>query len=356
MLIAFALAAAVLFGGADFLGGAASRHKPTLSVLAVSAPAGAVLLLAAALAAGARLRVAGLPWAAAAGVSGGIGLIIFYRGLAVGPMRLVAPVAALVSTVLPVGVAMAGGERPGPLVYAGGGICLLATVLVSVDGAGAGRPLGQPRAARGLGYGIAAGLAFGIFYLCLRNAGSGRRAVAQRGVPAYRRHDPGRGRRVGGRAARLARSQPGRAGGGGRVRAAGRDGQRLLHPGHPGRPVRHRGRADLPVPGGDRPAGQVRAGRADPAGAAGRAGPGHRGDRGGQYRGGRACGADSCCRTITDDRPAARTPGKGRGKACRKLSRRPGPGSRPGCHRTRSSARRRAGTAGSLPGRPHCGW
>ena len=172
MLIAFALAAAVLFGSADFLGGAASRHRPTLSVLAVSAPAGALLLLAAALAAGAPLRVAGLPWAAAAGVTGGIGLIIFYRGLAVGPMRLVAPVAALVSTVLPVGVAIAGGERPGPLVYAGGGICLLATVLVSVDGDGAGRPLGQPRAARGLAYGIAAGLAFGLFYLCLRNAGA----------------------------------------------------------------------------------------------------------------------------------------------------------------------------------------
>jgi drug/metabolite transporter (DMT)-like permease len=172
VLIAFALAAAVLFGSADFLGGAASRHRPTLSVLAVSAPAGALLLLAAALAAGAPFRVAGLPWAAAAGVAGGIGLIIFYRGLAVGPMRLVAPVAALVSTILPVGVSIAGGERPGPLVYAGGGICLLATVLVSVDGAGAGRPVGQPRAARGLGYGIAAGLAFGIFYLCLRNAGA----------------------------------------------------------------------------------------------------------------------------------------------------------------------------------------
>jgi len=172
VLIAFALAAAVLYGSADFLGGAASRHRPTLSVLAVSAPAGALLLLAAALAAGAPLRVAGLPWAAAAGVTGGIGLIIFYQGLAVGPMRLVAPVAALVSTVLPVGVAIAGGERPGPLVYAGGGICLLATVLVSVDGAGAGRPVGQPRTARGLLYGIAAGLAFGFFYLCLRNAGA----------------------------------------------------------------------------------------------------------------------------------------------------------------------------------------
>ena len=115
---------------------------------------------------------AGLPWAAAAGVAGGIGLIIFYRGLAVGPMRLVAPVAALVSTVLPVGVAIAGGERPGPLVYAGGGICLLATVLVSVEGDEAGRPAGQPRTARGLLYGIGAGLAFGFFYLCLRYAGA----------------------------------------------------------------------------------------------------------------------------------------------------------------------------------------
>ena len=283
MLIAFALAAAVLFGSADFLGGAASRHRPTLSVLAVSAPAGALLLLAAALAAGAPLRVAGLPWAAAAGVAGGIGLIIFYRGLAVGPMRLVAPVAALVSTVLPVGVAIAGGERPGPLVYAGGGICLLATVLVSVDGAGAGRPPGQPRAARGLGYGIAAGLAFGIFYLCLRNAG----AAGVLWPSAVSRLT---GATILVAAAAWAGAPPAWRGASRAVLAAAvasglldADGQRLLHPGHPGRPVRHRGRADLPVPGGDRPAGQVRAGRADPAGAAGRAGPGHRGDRGGQY-------------------------------------------------------------------------
>ena len=172
MLIAFALSAAVLYGSADFLGGAASRHRPTLSILAISAPAGALVLLVAALAAGAPLRVAGLPWAAAAGVAGGIGLIIFYRGLAEGPMRLVAPVSALVSTVLPVGAAIASGERPGPLVYIGGGICLLATVLVSVDGGGTGRPAGQPAVARGLAYATAAGLAFGCFFLCLRYAGA----------------------------------------------------------------------------------------------------------------------------------------------------------------------------------------
>ena len=39
MVIMFALAAAVLYGSADFLGGAASRHSRALSVAALSVPA-----------------------------------------------------------------------------------------------------------------------------------------------------------------------------------------------------------------------------------------------------------------------------------------------------------------------------
>src|SRR5277367_2770412 len=98
--IVFALTAAVLYGSADFLGGAVSRRTHVLSVLVVSAPAGAVVLLAVAMAAGGPVGTAGLPWAAAAGVAGGGGLILFYAGLAAGPMQVVAPVSALVSTVL----------------------------------------------------------------------------------------------------------------------------------------------------------------------------------------------------------------------------------------------------------------
>jgi uncharacterized membrane protein len=169
--IVFALTAAVLYGSADFLGGAVSRRTHVLSVLVVSAPAGAVVLLAVAMAAGGPVGTAGLPWAAAAGAAGGAGLILFYAGLAAGPMRVVAPVSALVSTVLPVGVAIAGGERPGPLVYLGGAICLAATVLVSSEGLGRGGPGPRP-AGRGLLLGIAAGLAFGLFFLFLRYAGA----------------------------------------------------------------------------------------------------------------------------------------------------------------------------------------
>ena len=170
MTIVFALTAAVLYGSADFLGGAVSRRTHVLSVLVVSAPAGAMVLLAVAMAAGGPVGTAGLPWAAA-GAAGGAGLILFYAGLAAGPMQVVAPVSALVSTVLPVGVAIAAGERPGPLVYLGGAVCLVATVLVSSEGIGRGRPASRP-GGRGLLLGIAGGLAFGLFFLFLRYAGA----------------------------------------------------------------------------------------------------------------------------------------------------------------------------------------
>lgn len=183
MEMAFALAAAVLYGSADFLGGTASRRTRAQSVLAVSAPAGAIVIFAAALALGSPFRASGMAWALAAGAAGGAGLIVFYGGLAAAPMSVVAPVSALMSTVLPVGVAVALGERASPSVYAGALICLVAIGLVSMDASGdgageagpagaAGRP-GRPHAtARGLGYGIASGIAFGVFFLFIRNAGA----------------------------------------------------------------------------------------------------------------------------------------------------------------------------------------
>jgi len=184
VVIAFALAAAALFGSADFLGGVASRRAKAASVLVISAPAGVLVIFGAAVLSGAPFQTAGLGWALAAGAAGGAGLIIFYGALAAGPMSVVAPVSALVSTVVPVGAALAMGERASAAVYAGAALCLVAIVLVSLEGmpGGPGRPgapvrpaVTAPRhnvAARGLGYGAASGLAFGIFFLFIRNAGT----------------------------------------------------------------------------------------------------------------------------------------------------------------------------------------
>jgi drug/metabolite transporter (DMT)-like permease len=180
MVIMFALAAAVLYGSADFLGGAASRQSRALSVASVSVPVGALVMLAAALIAGGPAPTAGLGWALAAGAFGAIGLMLFYAGLAAGPMSVVAPVSALVSTVLPVGVAVATGEHLSGFVYAGAAVCLAATVLVSLERGTPRAPaneargglLGRYPALRGLVYGTACGAMFGIFFVFLRNAGS----------------------------------------------------------------------------------------------------------------------------------------------------------------------------------------
>jgi drug/metabolite transporter (DMT)-like permease len=185
-----ALAAAVLYGTADFLGGVASRRASVFAVLALTVPAGAaVMVLAAllgeALGLGAPTSVGGWSaagWAAASGVCGAFGLVAFYAGFAAAPISVVAPVAALVSAVLPVGVAIAGGERPGGSVVAGGLVCLVAIVLVSVQPAeresrrpGAGRDGGgrlfTPGRLLALGYGVAAGTGFGLFFLFLKDAG-----------------------------------------------------------------------------------------------------------------------------------------------------------------------------------------
>ena len=72
---------------------------------------------------------------------------MFYIGLAAGPMSVVAPVSGLVSTVLPVAVALAEGERPGSGVYAGALLCLVAIVMTSSAGGG-GRGAGAGRTGR----------------------------------------------------------------------------------------------------------------------------------------------------------------------------------------------------------------
>jgi drug/metabolite transporter (DMT)-like permease len=172
MLIVLALGAALLYGSADFLGGAATRRAALFGVLLTSGLAAVAVQLPAALLAGGPPRAIGIEWGLLGGAAGAIGLMFFYAGLAAGPMSVVSPVAALVSTVLPIGIAVAQGERPGPAVYAGVLICLAATVLVS---SGAGTPGASGRSWRDRGRGVALGLvsgaAFGLFFLFMRNGG-----------------------------------------------------------------------------------------------------------------------------------------------------------------------------------------
>ena len=170
MVVLLGLAAAVLYGSGDFLGGMATRRAHVLTVLTLVETAGVIVALAAAVMVPGPASLPGLAWGVSAGLVGGLGLIIFYSGLAAGPMSVVAPVSGLVSTVLPVAVALAGGERPGGGVYAGALLCLVAIVLASSasDTGPARRP---GRLGRAIAYGTASGVSFGLFFLLIRNAG-----------------------------------------------------------------------------------------------------------------------------------------------------------------------------------------
>jgi drug/metabolite transporter (DMT)-like permease len=185
MVVLLGLAAAVLYGGGDFLGGMATRRAHVLTVLMLVETAAVIVSIAVALLSGGPAILSGLTWGFSAGAIGGLGLIVFYVGLAAGPMSVVAPVSGLVATILPVAVALAEGERPGAGVYAGALLCLVAIVLASSAGGtdDPGAPgdrghtghtgLARPprRLGRAIAYGTVSGISFGLFFLLIRNAG-----------------------------------------------------------------------------------------------------------------------------------------------------------------------------------------
>ncbi len=101
MAVFLSLLTAALFGTGDFLGGLAGRRMRVLQVLAASHLVGLAGITAAALLLANEFIAVDLAWGALAGSSGLVGLGLLYRGLAVGPMGVVAPLTAITSAAVP---------------------------------------------------------------------------------------------------------------------------------------------------------------------------------------------------------------------------------------------------------------
>ncbi|HEX8104684.1 MAG TPA: EamA family transporter [Solirubrobacteraceae bacterium] len=130
MSIVLALLSSVLWGSADYLGGVAARRITALVVTFLSQLFGLLTLTVLLLLTGGELGGEGAAWGAVAGVVGAATLAIFYAALAAGAMSLVAPLSA-VGGVVPVGVALAGGDSPGRLALAGMVVALAGIVLIA---------------------------------------------------------------------------------------------------------------------------------------------------------------------------------------------------------------------------------
>jgi drug/metabolite transporter (DMT)-like permease len=104
-------------------------------------------------------------WAALTGVLGAAGISSLYRGLAVGRMGVVAPIAAT-APLIPVTVGLARGERPGALQGVGMGLALVGVVLTGREPDSAARR----RMASGAGFALIAAATFGGSLITLDEA------------------------------------------------------------------------------------------------------------------------------------------------------------------------------------------
>jgi len=127
-----ALLSAACYGAADFLGGLTAKRASTLAIVVVSQLSGLLLLLLMfpLLPAASPVRADYL-WGAFAGLTGGAGVALLYRALAIGVMAIVAPTTAVCAVAIPVLVAIGLGERPSILTVGGIGLAIVAIGLIS---------------------------------------------------------------------------------------------------------------------------------------------------------------------------------------------------------------------------------
>lgn len=160
------LAAAVSWGAGDFSGGVASRKSNVYGVVMVAYTVGFVATLIMAL----LLHDPwpgwhSIAWGAAAGLSGGVGLTSLYRSLAIGAMGINAPIASVVTGILPIAFTFVTLGLPTRTQLAGFVLALLAIWLIAMPSGGLARP-------KGVGLALLAGVGFSGFLLFIKLAGS----------------------------------------------------------------------------------------------------------------------------------------------------------------------------------------
>jgi drug/metabolite transporter (DMT)-like permease len=164
MTAAAALLASVAWGVADFLGGLKSRTVHVLVVLLLAQVSG-VLAIGVVVALAGNAPPASVLWAALAGLFGTLGLASFYRGMAVGAISVVAPIAA-VGAIVPVVFGIATGDDVSRFQGIGFALALSGVALASFER----HEAGAVRVAAGVPWALAAVVGFGGYYVPMHEA------------------------------------------------------------------------------------------------------------------------------------------------------------------------------------------
>ncbi len=162
MVTFLALAAAVLAGTGDFFGGKATKKTNVVSVMAISHFLGLIIILILAPLMADEFTSKDFFLGVLASSFGLCGLTLLYRGLAKGPMAIVAPITAVACATLPVIWGLLSGEKLSELQIVGVFVGLLAIFLVSWTP-------GERKGIKGslVLEALVAGLSFGAFFIVI---------------------------------------------------------------------------------------------------------------------------------------------------------------------------------------------
>lgn len=163
MAIILGLVTAVCFGSGDFFGGLSAKKTSVLYVVGFSHVVGLIGSVAIAPFVADVFTWRDFGIGAGSGLLGGIGVLLLYRGLARGPMAVVAPLTAIMSAAVPALWGVLDGDRLSGLAWLGVAIALAAIALSSIPSESDGAPV----TARVIGESLLAGVGFGSMFVML---------------------------------------------------------------------------------------------------------------------------------------------------------------------------------------------
>lgn len=166
LAILYGLSSAAFWGAGDFMGGLATRRSSVLSVLLISEAIGLPLLLVLALVQREPIPSAATTlWSVAAGIFGLIAVGALYRALAHGSIAVAAPVTGIIGAAIPVVFSILTDGAPRASQLLGCAIGLVGIWLVTRSGE-------RGAASSGAWLAVVAGVGFGLYFICFKQAGS----------------------------------------------------------------------------------------------------------------------------------------------------------------------------------------
>lgn len=166
MFLLFAIASATFYGLGDFSGGYAASKSNVLPVMLVSQFFGLATASIALVAMwSGPPAAADLLWGFTGGLSGFLGIVILYRGIAKGIVAIVSPIAALLSSAIPFVAGILLGDRPSVPALIGISLCVPAIILLSSSPSK--KESDKKATASSILHGVVSGIGFGFFFVAL---------------------------------------------------------------------------------------------------------------------------------------------------------------------------------------------